>query len=106
MFLINNVYLNNWFVTEERLSGNCYSNSDIYINSLIEQIEHYLKEENKMKNSFIYSFLFQNTSTIVPNDLFCNNDKVDETSPVLIISILLVILMIQWMRILMMRITT
>ena len=34
-----------------------------------------------MKNSFIQSLLFQNSSTTIPNDLFCNNDKVDETSP-------------------------
>ena len=34
-----------------------------------------------MKNSFIQSLLFQNSSTTVPNHLFCNNDKVDETSP-------------------------
>ena len=25
--------------------------------------------------------LFKNSSVTVPNDLFCNNDKVDETSP-------------------------
>ena len=31
---------------------NCNSKNDSYIKSLIEQI-HYLKEENKMKNSFI-----------------------------------------------------
>ena len=31
-----------------------------------------------MKNSFIQSFLFQNFSTTVPNDLFRNNDKVDD----------------------------
>ena len=54
--------------------------SDIYIKSIIEQI-HYLKEENKMKNSFIQSLLFQNSYTTVPNDLFLNNDKVNETSP-------------------------
>ena len=34
-----------------------------------------------MKNSFIQSLLFQNSSATIPNDLFCNNDKVDETSP-------------------------
>ena len=34
-----------------------------------------------MKNSFIQSLLFQNSSVTIPNDLFCNNDKVDETSP-------------------------
>ena len=31
-----------------------------------------------MKNSFIQSFLFQNFSTTVNNDLFRNNDKVDD----------------------------
>ena len=34
-----------------------------------------------MKNSFIQSLLFQNSSATIPNDLFCNNDKVGETSP-------------------------
>ena len=34
-----------------------------------------------MKNSFIQSLLFQNSSTTFPNDWFCNNDKVDDTSP-------------------------
>ena len=34
-----------------------------------------------MKNYFIQSLLFQNSSTTVPNDLFRNNDKVNETSP-------------------------
>ena len=34
-----------------------------------------------MKNSFIQSLLFQNSSTTIFNDSFCNNDKVDETSP-------------------------
>ena len=34
-----------------------------------------------MKNYFIQSLLFQNCSTTVANDLFRNNDKVDETSP-------------------------
>ena len=34
-----------------------------------------------MKNSFIQSLLFQNSYTTVPNDLFLNNDKVNETSP-------------------------
>ena len=54
--------------------------SGIYIKSIIEQI-HYLKEENKMKNSFIQFLLFQNSYTTVPNDLFLSNDKVNETSP-------------------------
>ena len=31
-----------------------------------------------MKNSFIQSFLFQNFCTTVNNDLFRNNDKVDD----------------------------
>ena len=34
-----------------------------------------------MRNSLIQSLLFQNSSTAIPNDLFCDNDKVDETSP-------------------------
>ena len=34
-----------------------------------------------MKNSFIQSLLFQNSSATIPNDLFCNNDKVDENPP-------------------------
>ena len=34
-----------------------------------------------MKNSFIQSLLFQNSSATIPNDLFRNNDKVGETSP-------------------------
>ena len=34
-----------------------------------------------MKNSFVQSLLFQNSSTTFPNDWFCNNDKVDDTSP-------------------------
>ena len=34
---------------------NCNSKSDSYITSLIEQV-HYLKEENKMKNSFYSIF--------------------------------------------------
>ena len=34
-----------------------------------------------MKNSFIHSLLFQNSSATIPSDLFCNNDKVGETSP-------------------------
>ena len=59
---------------------NCNSKSDRYIKPLIEQI-HSLKEENKMKNSFIKSFLFQNSSTTITNDLFCNNDKADEIPP-------------------------
>ena len=59
---------------------NCNSKSIIYIKLIIEQI-HYLKQENKMKNSFILSLLFKNSSTTVPNDLFCNDDKVDDTSP-------------------------
>ena len=42
---------------------------------------HYLKEENKIKNSFIQSLLFQNSTTTIANDLFCNKNKVDETSP-------------------------
>ena len=59
---------------------NCNSKSDSYITSLIEQI-HDLKEENKMKNSFIQTLLSQNSSTTFPSDLFRYNDKVDETSP-------------------------
>ena len=58
----------------------CNSKSDRYIKPLIEQI-HSLKEENKMKNSFIKSLLFQNSSTTITNDLFCNNDKADEIPP-------------------------
>ena len=34
-----------------------------------------------MKNSFVQSLLFQNSSTTFPNDWFCNDDKVDDTSP-------------------------
>ena len=34
-----------------------------------------------MKNSVIQSLLFQNSTTIVPNDLFFHNEKVDKTSP-------------------------
>ena len=41
---------------------NCNSKSDSYIKSLIEPI-HYLKEENKMKNSFIQSLLLHNSCT-------------------------------------------
>ena len=41
---------------------NCNSQSDSYIKSLIEPI-HYLKEENKMKNSFIQSLLLHNSCT-------------------------------------------
>ena len=52
----------------------------VTIKSLIEQI-HYLKEEDKMKNSFLQTLLFQNSSTTVPKDLFHNNNKVDQTSP-------------------------
>ena len=51
-----------------------------FIKFLVEQI-NCLKEENKMKNSFNQSLLFQNSSTTFPNDWFCNNDKVDDTSP-------------------------
>ena len=59
---------------------NYNSTSGIYNKSVIEQI-HYLKEENKMKNSFIQPLLFQNSSTIANNDLFRNSDNVDDTSP-------------------------
>ena len=34
-----------------------------------------------MNNSFIQSSLFQNSSTTFPKDGFCNNDKVNDTSP-------------------------
>ena len=81
MFITDQLYLLKKQVGNPKAPQfNCSSKSDSYIKSLIEQI-HYLKEENKMKNSFIQSLLFRNSSTTIPNDLFLNNDKADETSP-------------------------
>ena len=81
MFITDQLYLLKQSIANPKTPGcNCNSRNDSYITSLIEQI-HYLKEENKMKNAFIQSLLFQNFSTTVPNDLFPCDDKVDETSP-------------------------
>ena len=81
MFITDQLYLLKQSVGNPK-TPECNSNSksNNYIKSLIEQI-HHLKEENKMKNSFIQSLLFQNSFITVPNDLFCSNDKTDETSP-------------------------
>ena len=58
MFITDQLYLLKQLVGNPK-TPECYcnSNSDSYITYLIEQI-HYLKEENKMKNSFIQSLLF------------------------------------------------
>ena len=53
MFVTDQLYLLKRSVGNPKTPEfNCNSKSDIHIKSLIEQI-HYLKEENKMKNSFI-----------------------------------------------------
>ena len=81
MFITDQLYLLKQSIGNPKtLECNCISKSDSYIKSLIEQI-HYLKEENKIKISFIQPLLFQNSSTTVLNDLFHYNDKVDEASP-------------------------
>ena len=53
MFITNLLYLLKQSIGNPKTPEcNCNSKSNSYIKSLIEQI-HYLKEENKMKNSFI-----------------------------------------------------
>ena len=56
---------------------NCSSKNNIYIDSLHDQI-HYLKEENKLKNSIMLSLLCYSLSKNF-ND---NNDKGDNSSPI------------------------
>ena len=53
MFITDQLYLLKKSVANpKKLEYNCNSKSDSYIKSLTEQI-HHLKQENKMKNSFI-----------------------------------------------------
>ena len=106
MFITDQLYLLKQSVGNPK-TPECYCNSksDSYIKYLIEQI-HYLKEENKMKNSFIQSLLFQNSSTTVPNVLFRIMIKLMIPLQLLIMTTFLMILKIQRMRILTMRITT
>ena len=83
IFITDQLYLLKQSIGNPKIcESNCdsKSKSDSHIKSLIEQI-HYLKEENKIKISFIQSLLSQNSSTTAPNDSFCYNDKVNETSP-------------------------
>ena len=63
MFITDQLYLVKQSTGKpETPECNCNSKSDSYIKSLIEPI-HYLKEENKMKNSFIQSLLLHNSCT-------------------------------------------
>ena len=81
MFITDQIYLLKQQIGNPKTPEcNYNSKSHSYITSRIEQI-HYLKEENKMKNSFFQTLLSQKSSTTVPNDLFHYNDKVDENSP-------------------------
>ena len=58
MFITGQLYLLKQSAVNQQIPEcNCNSKSNSYIKSLIEQI-HYLKVENKMKNSFTQSLLF------------------------------------------------
>ena len=78
MFVTEELYIIRQSVGSPKTSVcNCSSKNNIYIGSLYDQI-HYLKEENKMKNSVIQSLLCYSPSKNVKD---CN-DKDDNSPPI------------------------
>ena len=75
MFVTEQLYIIKQSVGSPKTSVcNCSSKNNIYIDSLLDQI-NYLREENKMKNSIIQSLLCHSSSKNV-------DDKRDNSSPI------------------------
>ena len=81
MFVTDQLYLLKQSVGSPKTSEcNCnYSDNsnNIHVNSLIEQMEEFLKEENKMKNSIIQSLVQKRPSNTIHDNLPENISKSD-----------------------------
>ena len=99
MFITDQLYLLKKQVGNPKAPQyNCSSKSDKYIKSLIEQI-HYLKEENKMKNSFISLCYSGIPLPLFLMIFFSIMIKLIRPLQLLMMTIFLMIMMVQRMRI-------